>query len=149
MLNLRTGPHLAVIAAEEKIATLWSGDVIRRIIRIEFVPVLRRQDPSLVSEDEATLRLVQETLENLPLYYCLTRDISRSCYPKSAGDAKNDAPAPPSTDEDASAPSHASAAAAALLWRSTDPAFTWNFHMCRTLLEAGKFIWKSFRCSMR
>jgi hypothetical protein len=43
MLHLRAGPYIAIIAAEEKIATLWSGDVIRRIVRIEFIPVLRRQ----------------------------------------------------------------------------------------------------------
>lgn len=89
-----------------------------------------------MSEDEATLRLVQETLDNLPLYYCLTRDISHSCYVKPA--------APPSTSsrETASAPA-ASATSASSLWRTIDPAFTWNFHMCRALLKAGKSIQKS------
>jgi len=121
LLHLRTGPHLAIIAAEEKVATLWSGDVIHRISRIEFVPILRRQDAALVAEDEATLRLVQETLDNLPLYFCLSRDISH-----------------PSSESFPSA--SANAAAPASLWRVVDPVYTWNFHMCRSLLEAGGFF---------
>jgi len=138
LLHLRTGPHLAIIAAEEKVATLWSGDVIHRISRIEFVPILRRQDAALVAEDEATLRLVQETLDNLPLYFCLSRDISHSCCSTAA---KDDTPMSDAVPFSESFPSaSANAAAPASLWRVVDPVYTWNFHMCRSLLEAGGFF---------
>jgi hypothetical protein len=137
LLHLRTGPHLAIIAAEEKVATLWSGDVIHRISRIEFVPVLRRQDAALVAEDEATLRLVQETLDNLPLYFCLSRDISHGCC---SAVAKDDTPMSDAAHSSGSSPSaSANPAAPASLWRVVDPVYTWNFHMCRSLLEAGDF----------
>ena len=48
-----------------------------------------------------------------------------------------------STEEATPQPAAAAAAAAAVaaaasLWRVVDPIFTWNFHMCRPLLDAGK-----------
>ncbi len=108
-----------------------------------FIYSFQSQDPAHVAEDEATLRLVQETLENLPLFYCLSRDISRSFYSKHspaspAPEAAAALAAPASASAAATlAPPAAASAAAASLWRCVDPAYTWNFHMCRPLLEAG------------
>lgn len=99
-----------------------------------------------MAEDESTLRLVQETLENLPLYYCLTRDLSRSSYMKPASGANVDSPASSSV-EAASAAAAPPPASAISLWRTVDRAFTWNFHMCRTLLDAGTAIDSPSSCN--
>ncbi len=118
------------------------------------------QDPVYVAEDEATLKLVQETLENLPLYYCLSRDISRSFYSKSENNSNLSEPALAAELSSSDEPHvHASSAAAsapesaahsvsetvASLWRSVDPIYTWNFHMCRGIIEAGDFIARVFK----
>jgi hypothetical protein len=104
----------------------------------------------------------QETLDNLPLYYCLSRDISRrsvfsqdlltkvepclcdfpcSCYPKPDNGGGPSAAAA-SLDRAASASGSSAAtsspAATSSLWRFVDPTYTWNYHMCRSLLEASE-----------